>query len=223
MTDQEYRSVRRRCYVVVFLPMWSLFLYMPLSLIAYHYCEPIRHFVDGLHDRLTWLSAVFPLLDRYEQAVQRRDWGLSLGYYFHAYGAGLVANAAAAALVMARWRLCKAAFLELLRRNVSMRRRFDDEVAAATFYATVCGGIALYLIFTFWNGGLFTETFVSARRPSWLDQKFLIWDFPMMMGVAPSFLLGSIVALGTAFDPAARTLKWGVEAAREEAARDRDC
>jgi hypothetical protein len=206
----------------MFLPAWSLFVYMPVSLTAYHAAEPFRHYFDGAADWLAWLADAFPLLELYEQALERRSWGLSLGYYLHAYAVGLLANALCAVLVMARWRLCKAAFLEQLRRNVSMRRRFDDPVAAIAFYATVGFGIVLLLLFTFWVGGLFTETRLSARRPSWLDWKFLIWSFPMLMGVVPSSLFVVIVALGGALDPAARMLNWGVDAVREEAARSHD-
>ena len=222
MTDREYRAAYRRHLAIVFLPAWSLFVYMPVSLAAYHTAEPFRHYFDGAAGWLTWLADAFPLLELYEQAVERRSWGLSLGYYLHAYAVGLLANALCAVLVMARWRLCMAVFLEQLRRNVSMRRRFDDPVAAISFYATVGFGIVLLLLFIFWVGGLFTETRASAKRPSWLDPMFLIWDFPMLMGVVPSFLFGAIVALGATLDPAARTLKWGVDAVREEAARSRD-
>jgi hypothetical protein len=214
MTDQAYRSAKW-CFVLLMLfPIWSLFLYIPASIAAFHYSEAFRHWVDRFPVHLSWLPEIFPVLHAFERALAHRASDFSLGFFYHVYAMALVVNAIAVIVLVLSWQWCRAVAMERLRRDSALRRRFDSRKSAAVWYARVCVGIIVIALFAHWLDAYIPDVEIYRWRRL-LRITYLVVKIPALTGGPTMFFLGSLVALAATLGPGMRGLEWG-RTAREK-------
>lgn len=201
--------------LLITLPPLLLILYGILSLILFTGSAGFRDFVSLFPTNFPWLADVFPILHKVDRGLVYRKSSLTVGYFYHLYFVALAVFVAFAFGHVVGFRSMQHAVLAGLRLSVRVRKMFDDRGNAFVKIAFITG-CALLVLAECRAGWVGEETGRAFRR--WQLELFPFVTWPVFFGALPAWILYGVHMLVAIASAEAKTMLWGVDAVREEAA-----